>query len=155
MKIYCDKCNGTIAHIIGSSMIEALRQGHKFSVMGKDFTTILSCPNTGKCDNKVVVIAENGKILLENLTLEEKKNEEPKDEIKEEPKGDEGNLENKPDGEGGDNGSGDGPEKEEPKGDKEPSSGGDSPGEGNEDKDPKQDGGGDEPALEGRKYTKL
>jgi len=66
-KIICDNCGGTIGYIIGDSMIEIVRQGHKITVVGKDYSVIASCPNTGKCNNKVTIMAENGKILLENL----------------------------------------------------------------------------------------
>jgi len=72
MKIYCDKCGGVIAHIVGKTMIESVRQGHKTSITGKDYLAILTCPNTGKCDNKVAITCEDGQLLLENLQTEEK-----------------------------------------------------------------------------------
>lgn len=71
MKIACDNCNSIIADVVGKSLIEVVRQGHKMQVVGKDYTLVLSCPNTGNCSNKVAITVENGQVLLDNLKRKE------------------------------------------------------------------------------------
>ena len=148
MKIACDQCNGTIAHVYGDKTIELVRQGHKVSVMGNDLTVMASCPNTGKCNNKVALVVENGKLILENLKQKEEKN---------------GDDKTTPNGgsEGGD-GEGDGGENGEVEGKEIPDGGGgegkgegDGKGEGGEpDPKPPVDDGSGKPD-QARKYTKI
>ena len=78
MKIVCDKCGGVVAHLIGNRLVEVVRQGHKLSVVGTNYTVMASCPNTGKCNNKVAITVENGKVLLDNLKRKENKDGEKK-----------------------------------------------------------------------------
>lgn len=177
MKIYCDKCGGTIAHIIGKSMLESVRQGHKSTIAGKDYLAILTCPNTGKCDNKVAITCEDGQILLDNLKLKEESNEkENKDsndggaEIIDEGKDGEGSPSETPepapeptpeldttksDGSGGDDGSSGDSTESKPEGEAEATRGSDSEGGTPITKEPSVKGSGDESPTKERKYTRL
>ncbi len=108
MEVKCEKCGSTVANIIGDSLVEVIRQGQKLQVIGKDYTVMLSCPNTEKCSNKVAITVENGKVL-DNLNKKEEKNEQetPKsstDEKSGKGEGDESQKENS----GGQNGDGNG-----------------------------------------------
>lgn len=132
MKIACDNCNGTIAHVYGDRTIELVRQGHKITVLGGDFTVMASCPNTGKCNNKVALVVENGKLILDNLKQKEDNNDEEEDKNDKDENGDDnpGDKDDNPD---------DNPGDKDDKGDK---------GDG-DDKDDKDD----KPPA--RKYTKV
>jgi len=155
MKILCDKCGGTVAHVIGKSLVEAVRQGHKFSVVGKDYSVMLSCPNTGECNNKIAITVENGEVLLDNLKREEvkengKKEEPKKPEPKSPESGDDGGGKKEEGDDEGKDGKGKSSQKEP-----EPSKG----DEGGDDKGKEGEGDNSEGATGGapkeRKFTRV
>lgn len=62
-------CTWAFAHLYDESTIDIARKRHQFTITGKQYTVIGTCPN---CDTKTAVVIKDGTIIEDDITLLDK-----------------------------------------------------------------------------------
>jgi hypothetical protein len=86
---------GVIARIYGEMMVSVKRSKHRIQIVGKEYTVLATCPYFFTCGTIVPIPVKDGKVVTDNLQIEEMpediilvddKNDKAKDSKEEQPK---------------------------------------------------------------------